>query len=371
MRRVLIGLVLGVLLAVVAVPAFAQGGEGDQAVIGRDLTIRSGEVRAGDVLGLGGRLTVEKGGRVDGNVAVVGGDVSVAGEIRGDLAVFGGHVTLHDGAVVGGDLLVTGGKLEQAAGAVVRGEVLENFSPRRVFERSRNQFPPAPPTARLPFGERTPFDWVWEVAFWVFRAVLTSIVLAVLGALVVLLLPQPIQAVAHTARTAPLPSLLVGFATILVVPFALAALALLSAVLILVCIGLLGFPLIAILALAFVVLFVFGWLAVGLLLGEQIFEFLRIREPLPLAAIIIGVVIITLLAYIPWLGWLFILVFGSLGLGAVLLSRFGTQTRATGWPWIPPPTAPWAPEPPAPPVTNVPRGEWVPAEPPPPPDVTR
>lgn len=361
MRRVLTGLALGILLALVAVPAFAQEGRGNEAIIGRNLTVRSGEVREGDLFIAGGRLVVERGGRVVGDVAIVGGDVSVAGEIRGDLAAFGGRVSLQDGAVVDGDLMVMGGTLNQAPGAVIRGQVLENFNPRRAVRNSQDQIVPAP---RPLFQNRTPLDWLLAIAFWVLRAILTSIVLAVLGVLVVMLLPQPIRAVTQTAQAAPLPSFLVGFGTIVVVPFALVALALLSTVLILVCIGLLGFPLIAILALSFLVLLVFGWIAVGLLLGEKIFEFLQIRESLPLAAVIVGVVLITLLASIPWLGWLFILVFGSLGLGAVLLSRFGTQTREAGWPWTSPPHGPWPPEPATPPVPNVTRGQWVPAEPP-------
>jgi len=375
MRQWWISLMSGILLAMVAVPVFAQGGRGDQAVIGKPLTIRSGEVQDGNLFVMAGRLTIERSGRVNGDIAVVGGDVVVGGEVQGDLAVFGGNVSLQASAVVNGDLLLMGGRLDQAPGAVVRGEVLENFNLRRSFGRIQEQVTPSVPAPTPFFQVRTPFDWVLGFVLWVLRASATSIVLAMLGVLAVMLLPQPIQAVTHTARTAPLPSLLVGLATMLVVPFALVILLVISTVLVLVCIGLLGFPLVAILALAWVVLLVFGWIAVGLLLGEQIFGFLGVRERLPLAAVIIGVVIITLLASIPWLGWLFIVVCGSLGLGAVLLSRFGTSSQTTGWPGQPsaPPTSPapppsWSAEPPATSLAAVTRGEWVPAaeEPPPP-----
>ena len=59
---------------------------------------------------------------VDGDIAVLGGPVSVAGRISGSLYVINGDLVLEQGAVIGGDVLVVGGSLEGQDRAAIGGE---------------------------------------------------------------------------------------------------------------------------------------------------------------------------------------------------------------------------------------------------------
>ncbi|HWP37850.1 MAG TPA: hypothetical protein VNL18_09905, partial [Gemmatimonadales bacterium] len=60
---------------------------------------------------------------IDGDVAVLGGPVTLAGRISGSLVVINGDLVFEPGAVVGGDVLVVGGTVEGAARAEIAGEL--------------------------------------------------------------------------------------------------------------------------------------------------------------------------------------------------------------------------------------------------------
>jgi hypothetical protein len=72
------------------------------------VTVDPGEVIRGDVAVTGGPFRVE--GRVDGDLAVVGGDVELAsgGAVTGRVVVVGGEVRMADGAEVGGTITAYG-----------------------------------------------------------------------------------------------------------------------------------------------------------------------------------------------------------------------------------------------------------------------
>jgi len=92
---------------------------GDCVSMGSSVTVK-GEVR-GDVAALGG--SGEVSGTVNGDLVVLGGPALVSGTVRGDVAAMGGDVTLADKAVVEGDVSLLGGKLHKAEGAQVKGSV--------------------------------------------------------------------------------------------------------------------------------------------------------------------------------------------------------------------------------------------------------
>jgi len=60
---------------------------------------------------------------IDGDVAVLGGSVTLGGRVSGSLYVINGDLTLEPGAIVGGDVLVVGGVVLGARDASVAGEV--------------------------------------------------------------------------------------------------------------------------------------------------------------------------------------------------------------------------------------------------------
>ncbi len=314
------------LMLVLAPPVLAQGGGRGQVVFGRNVTVAADEVVRGDLVVFGGDVTLERGSRVQGDVLAVGGSVRVDGEVDGDAYALGGGVTLGSTARVTGDVF-SSGRVTRDPGATVLGQVVEGGreSARVRTIRTIDVWPLT--------GART-------VADQILRAVLTflgALGMAALGIVVVLLAPDPTRTVAGVLVASPAPSLGLGLLTllaaVLVLPF-----------LVIICIGI---PVAVVGALALIVAGVFGWVAVGLALGERLLAALG-QPHSPVLAVAIGLLVLAVLVSIPCIGALVALFVGAWGLGAVVLSRFGT-TPYPQWPQGPSVAPPAPPVPPAPP----------------------
>jgi cytoskeletal protein CcmA (bactofilin family) len=92
---------------------------GDVAAFGGGVVI-AGEA-LGDVASFGGPVKVS--GRVKGDVASFGGPVVVEGSVGGEVAATGGDLTLGGGSMVGGDVALMGGKLAKSDSARIGGSV--------------------------------------------------------------------------------------------------------------------------------------------------------------------------------------------------------------------------------------------------------
>ncbi|MFQ5812765.1 MAG: polymer-forming cytoskeletal protein [Anaerolineae bacterium] len=323
MKKVLLACLLALLLAVSATPVFADG-DGGRIIFGESFTLESGERMDGDLVVLGGSVVLERRSRVDGNVVVMGGSARVAGEVNGDVVTFGGDVVLRSTAVVDGDLVTIGGNVQREPGAVVRGNEVGGFE----FEGLPRfwTFP-----TRLSFGRGR--DLWSSFIFDVFKAIFVALALAALGLLVVLFWPKQMSVVGQAILAAPLPSAGVGLLTGVVAVVLMVLLA------ITICLS----PVAFLLFVATLVAGIFGWIAVGLLVGQRLLEAFKVRGVTSLMAVAAGTLLISLLRAIPCLGAIMAFVVGCAGLGAVVLTRFGTQTYPL------PKRVPPAPPVPAPP----------------------
>jgi hypothetical protein len=164
----------------------------------------------------------------------------------------------------------------------------------------------------LEAGSRLFFNTMMDI----FKAIITTLALMALGLLVVLFLPKQTEMVAQAVLAAPLPSLGVGFLTMVVAAGLTALLA------ITICLS----PIALFTALITIAAAFFGWIAVGLLVGQKLLKGLKAQEPAPLVSVVIGVLLISLISALPCLGFLVFLGVVSLGLGGVVLTRFGTMS---------------------------------------------
>jgi hypothetical protein len=80
------------------------------------------QARRASVLEVNGDRIIAAGEVVEGNVVVLNGTLTVAGEVRGDVTVSRGDLRLLEGASVAGDAVVTAGRLVNQ-GATVGGEM--------------------------------------------------------------------------------------------------------------------------------------------------------------------------------------------------------------------------------------------------------
>ncbi len=345
--RVLV--VAALFLVLLSPPVLAQGGEGGRVTFGQDITIANGERVDGDLVAFGGSITVESGGTVRGNAVSFGGDISVAGRMDGDVISLGGHVNLRDGALVSGNVLATSG-VERSAGAIVRGQV-------GSMDGGINlPFWPSRPTIVAPSRPAWSF-WPWgsnvlDLFGSAWRSFLGTLTILALGVIVVLLVPGPTRTAGQALVAYPGQSVAVGLLTWLVAILALP-------LLVIICVGI---PVAIVGVAALAIAATLGWVVAGLTLGDRLLEALNQAERQPVLAVAVGLIALAVLTAIPCLGTLAAILVSTWGLGAVVLTRFGTAPYAP----VPaaaaplPPTLPYT-APTAPPAAPAPT---APAEPP-------
>jgi len=311
MRKVTWLLLLVVLFAVPAIPVLADDPEGDVVIWGDNYTLRSGQTIRGDLLVYAGNVKLEEGSKASRDVTLFGGDLDVAGQIDGDVTVWGGNITIRSSAVIRGQVVSVGGKVVREEGADIRGQEWEGL-PFRVPSPPKPPIPPHPPLLRRyqDWGS----SW-WKNVGEVFRSAFGVVVMAILGILVVVFIPQHTDTVAETMAKAPLQSFLTGLAAWIVVPVVAVLLV------ITICLS----PVAALWLLVAGVALLFGWIAAGLVLGVRILRAVTDKEPNPVAAVALGVLILSLLSLIPCLGLAFSAVVLTWSLGAVGYSFFGTR----------------------------------------------
>jgi len=300
----------GVLLAPAA-PALASDGEPPgRLIFGQDFTLASGEVLYGDLVVFGGTVVLEEDSRVEGDVVVWGGSVEVGGTIRGDLVALGGNIELLEEAVIYGNVASLGGQVERHEGAEVRGQEVSNLTS-FAWGWPEGRFP-----IWLPFQGELGAQFTWLGLFTrAARFVLVMLLMAGLAGLVAVLWPQPAARVGRVCTRKPLSALGVGLLTLIV------AIPVVIVLLITVCLGLAG-------AAAVGVAILFGWIGLAIVIGERVLPAMTSRPVSPFWSAALGAGLLAfitqLLDLIPCVGWMGGFLVYCVGLGAVVLTRFGT-----------------------------------------------
>lgn len=308
MAKKFLAVALLLILLSITPMAYATTPQQGGVIFGEDFTVESGETIEEDVVALGGDVEVKHGGRVEGDLAALGGEVAIVGEVTGSVVAIGGDVRLAATAVVGGDLIVPFGEIERAQGAVVRGQVLQEFTP--DFRRPR--------FGTFHFRDVTTWPGIFFFGFLgnLFQTLFTILALLALGILAVVLVPAPMVRVRNALAAYPAQSLGLGFLSLL-------GAAIVLVLLVFTCIGI---PLAIILGGGLMLAAAFGWVTVGLFVGERLLTATQAKQRSPVFAVAIGTLLISIIAHFPvCLGFIFTLGIASWGLGAVLLTRFGTR----------------------------------------------
>ena len=260
---------------------------------GHSLVVAANDWVCGDADAYGGSVTVD--GHVSGTVSAFGGSVVISGQVDGNVVAVGGDVVLEPGAHIGGDVQSWGGTVRRAAGALVSGTV-----ERETWVTNSLGGPWQGMTGGWLF------PWPWIVGW------------SLLAALIVTLVPERTARVGMVARRAAVRSVSVGLLT--------AVLGLvLAAVLFATC---LGIPISLLVVMVLVAGWVLGTVAVGMALGGWLFHAVAPRRRSLLLPTVVGVALLSGLESVPCVGAVVAVVVSSLGLGATLLSRFGSA-RAT------------------------------------------
>jgi len=338
---VIVCLVLVLWLA--AWPVLADDG-GRTALFGQDYTLEPGERLDHDLLVFGGRVHLKRDSLVEGDVLITGGQAILEGRIKGDVLVLGGSAELAATAVIEKDLVVLG-QLRRDQGATVKGNIVEGWEASGALSSvpgilGRQRWPQARP-APLPTRPWRRLGWSWG-GLW---ADLVGLLALLLGAALLLaLLPDNLRRITRALEEQMAFCVGVGLLTIAVVAVG-------SVILAVTCIGI---PLALALGLALLLAALVGWVAAGQFVGRRVLQALQAKSQPPLVEIVLGVALISIAGKVPCIGWLFGLLALSWGLGAVVLTRLGTQPY--------PPLAPFEDRPPVP-STPPPSAAGVPPAP--------
>ncbi len=310
-RKLLASLVLVSLLVVLLPTSVLAAGPADGRVIfGDSYTLEVGQVQDGDLIVLGGNVNLLEGSTVQGSILVMGGSVSAAGEVTGDVAILGGNAELLDTSHIHGDVSSVGGNLKRSSGAQVDGQVVrgQGLDVPFNFRLGPSIIKPSIPNWSLRLSP------VFNLLWFGFR----TLMLAALAVLVVIFWPEPTLRVGRAAVGQPFAAGGLGLLTQII---GIPALILLLLTILFSPLSFLGLLLLLVSAL-------FGWVALGLEVGRRLglaFNW----DMHPAAEAGIGGFLMTLViggvGLIPCIGWVAPFVVVCIGLGAVLLTRFGSR----------------------------------------------
>ena len=292
--------------ACTATPTPARTGNGSARIFGGPLTVPAGQV-TDSVQVTGGSVRIE--GTVTGDVTVFGGSVTIDGTVGNDVRVTGGSVRLGPNSCVGHDVSVFGGSIHRAPGAQVGHDVIMNSG----GGVRGGSWSPWPFRFQSPF-DLLPFNFVPGLGL--------AVAIVVIGVLLLTVFPRQLAGTTAALVDRPVASLGVGCLT--------AIAGVLVAVLLAVTVVLI--PGTVAVVLAMIGAFLFGWTAVVLAVGQQIMNRLDWHGG-PIWALVVGGVLAALVLNVPIISGLVLLLGGACALGAVVLTRFGTQPIA---PWLPP-----------------------------------
>jgi len=247
---------------------------------------------------IGEDVTIEEGMRAN-HVLTINGQITIAGTVEGNVVAVGNSVVLARRAVVKGNVFTLGGVVVTGKGAEVHGTVTE-INSSNISEV----------ITRVLSDE-------WEGWSWVFAIFSLTIFFSILiiAVLIVLLLPKPIQVIADAIREETVKITLWGLlGMVLVVPLAL-----------LLTISVIGIVLIPLEMILVVSAGLLGFIAISQLLGRRLYALFKRPSQHILKETFWGLVVLWIIGWLPYIGWMIKVLALMMGLGAVIYTRFGTH----------------------------------------------
>ncbi len=298
--------------SVFAAPAYAPPPpiNEDKVVIGQNFILQEDQVLNGDLAIVGATAILKEGSRVNGDIALIGGVLRVNGTITGNIQALGGSVELKQTAVVDGSLFNFSSSLSQEDGAVINGQQISSLP--FEFNFGDITIPETPNIVINPFQRIAGFvgNVLWSI--------LQILALSALAMLIILLAPKSTDRLAKSIAKQPFVHWGIGLLSVFSIPVILVILLI---TIILIPISLVGF-------IIFALSMIYGWIALGYTVGLRLFS--NKNHSLSPAVIAgLGTLIITIIArfaaIVPCIGWTVGAALSLFGLGAIVLTRFGTR----------------------------------------------
>jgi len=268
-----------------------------------DILIGKNEVTE-TVISFNGEIDIE--GKVAGSVISFGKPVYVKGAVGEDVVVFGSDIILTEGSMIKKDAVTIGGEVMQSYNSTIDGNITEmnKISGWQIRRFLRG----------LPYHYHRFFnsiDFLLPSGYIFFRI----IGMLVIAAIIVAFLPKHITTIAQSIREKPWKSLFIGLlGSVFLIP-----------VIIFLGITIIGIPLIPIFIILLLIAGLIGGVSIYYLVGNRMLSAFNAGDAAVVWSVFAGLIILEIFKMIPLIGMIIFPILYLLGLGSVVLTRFGSR----------------------------------------------
>jgi hypothetical protein len=265
------------------------------------LRLEAGSFARHQLVAIGRDLIVA--GEALGDVAAVEGSVEVSGRVAGDVVVLGGDVRLLPTARIGGDVHALGGVIRTSPGARVQGRMVS-------YPTASSAVITLIEGPSLGLGFSSPLVLGTKLALLAAWAALLLVLFAASG--------RQVLETADEIRREPFRNFFVGLTGVLALLLTGLFFSAFTG-------GLVGVPLLVLVVLLALLLKLWGMIAVFYALGEWVARRVFRRRLRPLNAATLGLLVLGVVKFLPWLGVWAWTAASLIGIGASLSSKFGRR----------------------------------------------
>ena len=303
-RSALPSMVWAILAAGLLLPVFPTSAAAQPAGADPALVLESGSVARRQLVGVGRDVQVHGEARED--VVALDGSIEITGRVQGDVIALGGSVALGATARVAGDVFAVGGAVRAHPGAQLGGRSVSYPDASAAWLTLLE----GPTVGLSPFSPVVLGAKIALLAAWL---LLVVIFFAVSG--------REVLATSESVSREPFRGFVVGLTGVVTLVLTALLLTALSAALV-------GLPLLVLVVLLALVLKLWGMVAVFHALGDWLARRLGKRLT-PLHAATLGLLVLGVLKFVPYVGVIAWTTATLLGVGATLSTKLGRRE-----PWL-------------------------------------
>jgi hypothetical protein len=242
-------------------------------------------------------------GLIEENVVALGGRVTLSGRVQHDVFGLGAQVVLKSTAVVEGDVVCIGGTLDKEPGCRVEGDT--------TYFKVSTLIP------KFAGGWKGFFSLSLVPFILIFKLIMVFIWFLII-LVVVHVIPQRVTFASDRIRKDFGPVMGTGVLSVIIFSFLVIIAALL-------CIILIGIPILLALLAAQFFITIFGRVAVYHFFGDSLAKAFGQSKASPLGAAMLGLLVVSFFTFIPFLGLLFSLFIEFLVFGVAIRTKFGAM----------------------------------------------
>jgi hypothetical protein len=269
----------------------------------KNLSVSMEESYPDSVMSWGG--TVDIDGTLKGSIILFGGRLELDGVVEEDVICVSSSIRMGEQALIKGDLFVIGGKLNRHPQSTVKGEFFHFKFDLKKIE-----------SALIPLfsdSKSITFFKVIKIILWF---IITLLVFAVV--------PKKINHAQEIFETNILKVGALGISSFLTFIFLLIAFFIMSLIII-------GIPLLLFLVLLFFVIYIFGRTVIFYFIGIKLSKLLKLKNVPPALFIVLGVVVYSILKFIPFVGPLILILMNLFEVGISVTFFFRKKLKLPPW----------------------------------------